>query len=144
MRSLYRDLRAYPGASFWLTESATKSGDLILGMRVLLWDREFRSIAARSRHEDHAAMGTVQNHSGPLKAAGSWLWSKAVGSWRLRQGKFKISKLVELMYWGGRQRAAISSKSMQGWTAGSWMLVKTASSQRQWSSYRHDHGRWIK
>lgn len=123
--------------------NAARSGDLIFRVdgrpcRIVV----FGSTAARSRQEVHAAMETPLHHSDPLKAARSWLWIKAVGSCWLRQSKFKISVLVELMYWGERQkrqRAAISSKSMWGWTAGSWLLVKTAWSPGQWTSWQQDH-----
>ena len=154
MRSLYRDLRAYLGARLRLSKShknteisaqllersqslyvarfrvmanAARSGDLILGMRVLLWDREFRSTAARSRQEDHAARGKLSSIIVARSPARSWLGIKAVCSWRLRQGEFKISKLVELMYWGvywgGRQRGKERRSLLRAYECNCWIVA---------------------
>lgn len=101
VRSLYKDLRAYLRARFRFT---ARAANLFWACGCYCGIVNFTSTPARSRQEAHAAMETPLHDSDPLKAARSWLWIKVVGSYRLRQGKFKISELIAQMYWGGRQR----------------------------------------
>lgn len=68
------------------------------------------------------------------------------------EGKFKISELIEQMYWKASLRSQNLSRRCIGAggnaaksgdlylehmsaSAGAWLLVKTARSPRQWSSY---------
>ena len=119
-------------ARFRLMANAARSGDLIFrvggrncGIVIL------GSTPARSRQEVHAAIGKLSSIIVARAPARSWLWIMAIGSYRLRLGKFKISVLVELMYWGvywgvywgGQQRGKERRSLLRAYECNCWIVA---------------------